>query len=299
MAFFSVGDLYAQLVKLVCDLGVAVGFLPWWAWLYIGFKIFDKTRRKIGTGVLHFYEACNRAFLLLYNCALFITGKQRAKKTSILTDMKLTLERIFRDKAKEKFRDRDLQFPHFNWIYLELTVKAGQAGKLCTLYRCRKFIRELKYFFNNRKHYDERQRRQILRHLKKKWGYAYNDFIFEYDYERYGLTYNNGLMIVDIFEALEKYAQLYKIYGQRTPLDVNNYSIREDLRWDDEGNFPIYDGDFFDRDPKDIKQYSQYSHIIPYNAFRLGRLTDADAFCLVGVDSLKNSGLAVNTNDTI
>lgn len=280
--FFDVYGLYAQLVKLVCDLGVAVVFLPWWAWAYIGIRVFDYIRKKTGDALLELGESCNRAFLSTYTCALFVTGKQRAKKTSILTDMKLTIERMFRDKAKEKFAERDMQFPNFNWIYLEQIVKAGQKKKLNTLYKCRKMIRELKYFFNNRGKYDERQTRRILKHLKEKWGYRHEDFLFGYEYERYGLEYNNGLATVDIFEALEKYAQLYKIYQQPTPLDVSNYSIREDLIWIDEGNFPIYDGDFFHRDPKAVKQVSQYSHIIPYNAFRLGRLTDSD-------DPLKDS----------
>lgn len=276
LELFEINGLFAFLIKLVCDLGIIVGFFPWWCWVIFGYYVFDYFRRKIGDKILRFGEACNRAFLLFYTCALFITGKQRAKKTSILTDMKLTIERIFREKAQEKFADRDMQFPYFNWIYLELVVKAGQRSRLNTLYKCRKFIRELKFFFHTRNNYDEKQKRQILRRLKKKWGYTYKDFIFEYDYERYGLEYNNGLVTVDIFEALEKYAQLYKIYQQQTPLDVSNYSIREDLKWEDEGNYPVYDGDFFDRDPKDVKQYSKYSHIIPYNAFRLGRLTDTE-----------------------
>ena len=276
LELFEVNGLFAFLVKLICDLGVIIGFFPWWCWVIFGYYVFDYFRRKIGDALLALGEGCNRAFLLFYTCALFITGKQRAKKTSILTDMKLTIERIFREKAQEKFAQRDMQFPYFNWILLELTVKKGQNGRLNTLYKCRKFIRELKYFFYTKDKYNERQTRQILRHLKKKWGYTYKDFIFEYDYERYGLEYTDGNITVDIFEALEKYAQLYKIYQQQTPLDVSNYSIREDLKWEDKGNFPLYDGDFFDRTPVDVKKYSKYSHIIPYNAFRLGRLTDPE-----------------------
>lgn len=266
--------LFAFFIKLVCDLGVAVGFLPTFVWVILGIKLFDMLRKRAGDFVLDFGEACNRAFLALYICALFITGKQRAKKTSILTDMKLTLERLFRDKAQEKMEERDMQFPFFNWIHLELIIKRGQNGRLNTLYRCRRFIRELKFFFYTRDKYSEKQTKQILKHLKKKWGYNFKDFIFEYEHERYGLEYNNGINTVEIFEALEKYAQLFKIYAQKTPLDVANYSIREDLKWEDEGNFPVYDGDFFDRTEKDVRRYSQYSHVIPYNAFRLGHITD-------------------------
>ncbi len=274
LELFNEEGLFAYFIKLVCDLGVVVGFLPWWVWLILGYMLFNFIRHKIGDKLLKAGEDRNRDFLNEYACALFITGKQRAKKTTILTDMKLSLERLFREKAKEKFAERDMQFPYFNWLALELVVKHGQNGKLNTLYRCRRFIRELKYFFNNRGKYSEKEKGQILRRLKKRWGYDYKDFIFEYDHKRYGLEYDNGIYKVDIFEALEKYAQLYKIYQQQTPLDVSNYSIREDIKWEDKGNFPKFDGDFFDRTPEDVRKYSKRSHVIPYNAFRLGRLTD-------------------------
>lgn len=41
----------------------------------------------------------------------------------------------------------------------------------------------------------------------------FRGFYFCYDYNRYGLTYDNNLYIADIFESLENYAQSYWIYA--------------------------------------------------------------------------------------
>lgn len=266
--FFS---LYTQLVKLVADLSVPALFLPGWIWLLIGLKVFDSLRRDMGKAILRAKDAAVRAFLELYSWSILIVGKQRAKKSTLLALFKRLLERIFRDKAQEKFFQRDMQFPNFPWIYAELMIKRGQKRAFAKLEHCREFVKTLRQHFNNRYQYSQGQRKHILRHLRKKYGYQYADFIFEYDYKTYGLNYNNGATIVNLFDALEKYMMLFKIYQQRDPLDLSNISIREDIIWDDIGNFPRKDDDFYNRDPKDMKKNSKYSHRMNYDVFRPGK----------------------------
>ena len=273
-ASIDFASIYVQIVKLVADLSVPALFLPGWIWLLIGLKVFDVVRRNTGKAILRAKDAVVRGFLELYSWSILIIGKQRAKKSTLLTLFKRLLERIFRDKAQEKFFQRDMQFSNFPWIYVELMVKRGYKGSFATLEQCKEFARTLRLHFENRRKYTPEQTKQVLRHLRKRYGYQCKDFIFEYDYKAYGLNYNNGATIVNIFDSLEKYIQLFKIYNQRNPLDMSNISIREDIIWDDIGNFPQKDDDFYNRDPKDVKKISKYSHRMNYDAFRPGKTFD-------------------------
>lgn len=265
---FDVLHIYTQVAKLAMDLTVAIDFLPWWMWVVFGWLLFDHIRKERGLKVLQSYEVKDRAFLEGHPGALFVVGKQRAKKTTTITSMALSQASVFREKAREKLRERDLQFPFFPWINLEKVIKYGiENGSLPTLARVRRFIRYLKTWFyecpgGTRKH--------ALKMLKKRYGYTFGDFIFGYDYNRYGLTYDNNLYIADIFESLENYAQSYWIYAAPTPLIVANYAIRTDTQRIDNGNFPLFDDDFFSRSSKELKK--EYCHILDYNAMRLGKL---------------------------
>ena len=265
---FDVLHIYTQVAKLAMDLTVAIDFLPWWMWVVFGWLLFDHIRKERGLKVLQSYEVKDRAFLEGHPGALFVVGKQRAKKTTTITSMALSQASVFREKAREKLRERDLQFPFFPWINLEKVIEYGiENGSLPTLARVRRFIRYLKTWFyecpgGTRKH--------ALKMLKKRYGYTFGDFIVGYDYNRYGLTYDNNLYIADIFESLENYAQSYWIYAAPTPLIVANYAIRTDTQRIDNGNFPLFDDDFFSRSSKELKK--EYCHILDYNAMRLGKL---------------------------
>ena len=120
---FDALGIFTQIAKLAMDLTVAINFLPWWSWAVIGFLIFDAIRKNIGTQRLRGYEARNRDFLEAHPGALFVVGKQRAKKTTTITSMALSQAAIFREKAREKLRERDLQFPFFPWINLEKVIE--------------------------------------------------------------------------------------------------------------------------------------------------------------------------------
>lgn len=279
--YFSIAidfrSLYTQIVKFGMDMTIPIGFLPWWVWLCVGWKVFTAIRYKIGVMKLNFYEACNRAFLEVYVGALFVVGKQRAKKTTIITDMALTEEVVFREKARELIATCDKQFPFFPWVNVELFYKEARARHaLPTLASHREFFRQLRlHFERDRKgKYDFKFRKGVLRHLKKRYGYQYNDFIFGYDYKRYGVKYDNHLTVTDVFEAIENYAQLFYIYAAPTSLIFGNYSIRTDIVYDDEGNFPNVGVNFFESEAREIDEVSQYCHILDFNSRRLGKVTD-------------------------
>lgn len=274
--FFEINALYAQLVKLVCDLSVAIEFLPVWAWLIIGYKVFDYLRKRAGMLALWFFEFCNRAFLNLYEGALFLVGKQRAKKTTIITDMAMSQEVIYREKQKEALSRRDKQFPHFEWQRLEEFYRMSQGNKaLCTLARWRRFIELLHaHFRQEQKGMSEKAKRVRLQKLRRKYGYVWDDFIFGYDYERYGLYYNDKLTMINVFDAIEGYVQMFYMYVAPTTMLWGNYPIRTDKLVEDTGTFPELNDDFFSRDPEKIEQESNYSHIPNLDGFRLGNVYD-------------------------
>ena len=279
VSFFEIHSFYALIVRVAFDLTVPIAFIPWWLWIIFGYKVFNKMRRKIGMGLLYAYQAANKLFLELYLGALFLVGKQRAKKTTIITDMALNQEVIFREQALERLATRDKQFPFFPWQQLELFYfKTQENHRLPTLASWREFIRKLKKHFEweKRRGYSEAAKKMILQTYKKKYGYAYDDFIFGYEYEKHGLTYNDHLTVINVFEAIEAYAQLFYIYAAPTSLLFGNYAIRTDLLWDDKGNFPTLDADMLARSPETMEEDSQQSHVARMDCFRLLKVMNPD-----------------------
>lgn len=278
IATFSIHALYAQLVKLVYDLGVPVDFLPWWVWAIIIYKVIDKIRRSIGMQMLYHYENVNRAFLKLYLGALFICGKQRTKKTTLITDMAMTQEVIFREEAQERLAIRDKQFPHFPWQNVEVFYRNTlKKHSLPTLASMRDFVAMLREMFEKRALYaklNPKAKEARFEVLRRKYGYTWNDFIFGYDYERYGMTYYDNLTVINIFDAIEAYLQLFYIYAAPTSLIFGNYSVRTDLQWYDNGNYPELDADFFTRDPRNEEEKSQNSHVAHLDNFRLYKVVN-------------------------
>lgn len=277
----NIHTLYAVVVKLVCDLSVVALFFPWWVWVIIGYKCFDRWRKKIAVGMLHFYEACNRLFLETYLGALFLVGKQRAKKTTIITDMSLTQEVIFREEAYKRLRIRDKQFPFFPWQNLELFYwQTLENHSLPTLASYREFLKRLRVYFEHERcgFYDKKPKLRIkaYRKLKSIYGYTWDNFLFGYDYEKCPLTYNDHLTVIHIFEAIEAYIQLFYIYAAPTSLIFGNYSIRTDLEWIDNGNFPDLCADFYAKDAEMLEEISQYSKVAHLDCFRLGNVFNPD-----------------------
>ena len=96
-------------------------------------------------------------------------------------------------------------------------------------------------------------------------------YIFDYDFERYGLEYDNKKYIENLFDVLNDYAQAYFIFIVQSSLIVSNYSIRVDDIIEDIGNFPARHADFFRTDSRYIEALSRHSKILDYDALRMGK----------------------------
>ena len=185
--------------------------------------------------------------------------------------MALSQEAMLRDKAFEKILETDLKFPYFSWISLERTIAAAMGRHdVYNLATCRKFIKHLAGCFYAA-HDRPDHARAIRRHLRRRYRLFYDNLCFGYDYEQYGFTYDDKQKVVNVWEVIEIYAQLYFIYIIQSSLIISNYSIRTDNAMSDIGNFPLWDTDFFKRDSRLIDSCSRHSHILDFDSLRLGK----------------------------
>ena len=248
---FDFLHIYRQVYKLVVDLSVPFSFIPLWVWLVLAFILFDKFRKSIAYARLRHFELRNRGFINARPIVFMVCGTMGKKKTTAITDMALSQEVMFRDKAFEKLLENDLKFPFFPWINLENALKTAMKYHVVyNLATVRAFIAK-KYF-----RWQKNQCREKL---------------FNYDYERYGLFYDDKLKVVNVWEVIEIYAQLYFIYVIQSSLLISNYSIRVDSVLSDLGNFPLWNSEFFKRDSRLSESFSRHAHILDFDSLRLGR----------------------------
>ena len=251
VASFDVVNIYRQVYKLFLDLWPMLTFVPVWVWVLAALVLFDRFRKRVGYAALAHYENRNRGFINARPIVFMVCGTMGKKKTTAITDMALSQEAMFRDKARDKLLETDMKFPHFPWITLENELnRAVQYHQVYNLATVRRWVRK-----------------KALR-----WSYFREPAkIFGYDFERYGLVYDDKLKLTGLWDVLETYAQLYFIYVLPSSLMLSNYSIRTDALQADAGNFPLWDTDFFHRDSRLTDRLSRHAHIIDFDALRLGR----------------------------
>ena len=266
---FDVGNLYVQVYKLVVDLSV-LARLPLIVWAVVALFALSRWRRAVGYKRLMHREMNNRGFINERPIVTLFVGTMGAKKTTTLTDFALSREVMFKDKAYELLLANDMKFPYFPWIAFEMELRAlMDAHRIYNLASIKAYVRALARCFSLLQT-DTGVRRAYARHCRRH-RLPVNDFIFGYDWQRYGLYYNDDLREVYLFEVLENYAQEYFIYVITSSLLISNYAIRTDILLQDEGNFPLWNTDFFKRDARLLDSFSRHSHILDFDVLRLGR----------------------------
>lgn len=269
---FDISAIFFQLYKLFLDLSVVFGFIPFFGWIVIFILLLFRVRKKIALRILNSHEEANCRFLEKAGVCLFVNGTVGVGKTTVITDMALSCEKLFRRKAFELILELDLKFPNFPWINFERELKrAIRKGSVYNLATCRRFVAGKKYKWEKRK--------------------KVRNF-FGYDYTCNKMEHNDGLTVKSIWDTLSSYAQLYFIYIMQSSLLVSNYAIRQDDILSDLKNFPLWDNDFFERDPCLLRTYSRHSHIIDYDMLRLGKkvVKDSGAYFEFGVIVISEIG---------
>ena len=245
---FDFGSIYTQIVKLIIDLQVIVKYVPFWVILIFIWLLFERWRRNLALAKLRRMENSNRGFINDLPIVSMTCGSMGKKKTTIITDMTLSQEIMFRNVAYGKLQETDMKFPNFGWIAFEMELrKCMEHGTVYNLATVKEWVKLKRSRYE--KHHDDSLQ------------------LYGYDSKRYGLYYRDGLKTSYIFDVLSTYAQLYFVYVIQSSLIVANYSIREDNRLIEGGNFPVWNTDFFSKTPRP----SRHAHILDFDILRLGK----------------------------
>ena len=227
---------------------VIVKYVPFWTICIVAWLGFELWRKNLALAKLRRMEMSNRGFINDLPIVSMTCGSMGKKKTTIITDMALSQEIMFRSVAYDKLQKTDMKFPNFGWIAFEMELrKCMEHGVVYNLATIKEWV--------------NLKRQRYEKHHNDAWQ------LFGYDSYRYGLYYTDGLRTSYIFDVLSTYAQLYFIYVIQSSLLVSNYSIREDNLLIDEGNFPMWSNDFFRKEERP----SRHAHILDFDVLRLGK----------------------------
>lgn len=245
---FDFKAIYTQIVKLFIDLQVVAKNVPLWIILIFVWLIFERWRKNLALAKLRRMENANRGFINDLPIVSMTCGSMGKKKTTIITDMTLSQEVMFRNIAYGKLQETDMKFPNFGWIAFEMELRKCMGhGTVYNLATVKEWVKLKRSRYE--KHHDDSLQ------------------LYGYDSKRYGLYYRDGLKTSYIFDVLSTYAQLYFVYVIQSSLIVANYSIREDNRLIDGENFPVWNTDFFSKTPRP----SRHAHILDFDILRLGK----------------------------
>ena len=249
---FDSSTIGVQFVKALVDVLLCLHTLPWWVWAVIFTILFDRWRLAHAAAVVHHLERQNRGCQNELPMVTFLTGWMRTGKTKLMTIFSLEYSALFRGKALEKIDENYMKFPRFPWILFELDlqccIKHHTVWNLATV---RRWVR--------------------IKRARYEKAPEISGQLYGYDRLGYPMTYNDHLDVVSIWDVLEYYAQHFFIYMLESSMLIGNYSVRDDFIIWDQGNFPLIDTDYLTRDAREIDQISRYSHVIDYDAMRLGR----------------------------
>lgn len=250
--FFSItyrfDTLYFQIYKLCADIQVVFSKLHWSIAVIPLIFLFERWRKDIALKRLHYYEARNCGFINELPIVSITCGSMGKKKTTMITDMALSQENMFRQKALSIIESTDMKFPFFPWILFE--DELIQCMKHKTVYN----LATVKEWIEKKRTRYERHQRADLQ-------------LYNYDIHKHSFYFNDALSVINIFDALETYALAYFVYVIESSLIVSNYSIREDNELLSEGNFPVWYNEFF---PDTITE-GIHSHILDFDTLRLGK----------------------------
>lgn len=253
---FNFADIRGQLFKLLIDLIIMFSGAPFVFWLAVGFFLFDKIRRYIGYDRLEHNELKNRGFINSLPIVVLLCGPMGVSKTTMLSDMVLSQNDMFRGKAFDKMYQIRNRFPHFPWIRLEIRLKGMiQRGDLPNLAFVRAFIRE--------------KRRRDFFGIDSGWCFEYDPIFLRY--------YDDALAVADVWDLVETYAQLYYIYTFDRSLTVANFSVRDLNNIDDIGNSPLCRSDFFKAPSVPLDDDSGHSLVLDFDILRPGSKVSADS----------------------
>ena len=240
-----------QFYKLGYDLKIYFKTVPVTAHIVIVIYLFNALRRRIALRRLQIYESRNSGLVENMPICSMLVGTMGTKKTTILTDMALTLTNCFKLRALEDLQKIRKEYPKFNFSKLDDFLK-----------RC--IIHHQIYSL---KSVDAIWEKKLQRSLKSDKMRMLGESLLDFS------EFSDGLSLTDIFSSFIKYSKLFLVYYINSALIYSNYAIRYDFQYSSVGNFPLYNSDFFSSVEYSIdsEEISTYSHILDFDMLRLGK----------------------------
>ncbi|MCM1043508.1 MAG: hypothetical protein NC548_43765 [Lachnospiraceae bacterium] len=248
---FDFVNIYTQAYKLFVDIDITFSCLPTVVWVVIIYWLITVIRRRIGLNNLRHMESKNCGYVRTFGICTMITATMGKGKTLLMTDFALTISSEFKYSSKNIMFEVERWFPFFPWATLQNGMKEAFAvHKLYSFTTAEAYARSIREDFEA-----EPSRENIC----------------NYDFERYGLYYNDELQMLYLFDVLEEYCKAFFVYYVSDSLITGNYSIREDGIMQDIGNMPMWDYDYFTRSPLFEEDMSYYAHILDFDVLRKGK----------------------------
>lgn len=262
VASLDFSNLYIQFYKLFFDIWLMFSSLPFICWLVVFCYLINKFRIKKGYDRLNHLQAMNCGFVKSLSTCSLIAAEMNAGKTKFMTSMTLTTTTVFKETAKETLYKCNFKFPDFPWIVFERKlIDLYNSHDIYSLASCERYVKRLK------RHYE-----LSLRYYNK--VSACSDpkkILFGYDVEKYPFNYNNGMYLESIFDVLKEYSKAFFVYAFPNSFAITNYAVREDNFIETCGNFPLWNFDFFSRNPEELDELSYYSKILDFDILRPGK----------------------------
>lgn len=250
--FFTLYELLFVLLYTIIQIIVTVNPFVLFIVVYL---VFDLIRKNQAKQKLQGYDNKNVEFVTNLGVATYIYGPPGCGKTKFMTDLVLSTDKFFRNKAYSILENFEALFPDINYV---------------TLRRYMDYYISRAHLDNPNRSTDNRiQLSNIIRNLVKEKEEKNETTLFGFDFKKKkDIWIGNKFVTFDTF--LQAYSEAYYIYVVENPLIYSNYPIRFDSYMNDNEYFKTWNNDLFDVDESNFREVSQFSYILDFDEIRLG-----------------------------
>ncbi len=233
------------LKRALLDILIVCKGVPLWLALIVFCLCYHVYHRNKALDALRHNEAKNCGLIKLLEYTILIIGETGKGKTTLMTDIILSLVNIYKADSLKTLYKMELYFPSFDFSSYRAFLSSKIAShELFCIPDAEKYANE---FYE-----------------------AHSENLSEYEKQLFKESVNLGNRTLELKAALATYGKAFMIY-QNNNLSVSNYSIRFDGKFDDSPFLKLWDGDFFG-----ARGESRYSHILDSDIMRFGKKVDPD-----------------------